>query len=319
MKPRTWILFGLLGVATLTYAGRMAYRILNDLVTIDVENMPVRDVAAKLRWQTWEDIRVHKETEGVVTLKTENAPLEVVLGLIARQTSVRWTPVAALYRSGGARKRLDSIADGLLEQPAIGWTNYSSSPDFGFRRMNATNGPGGMPGFGGGPFGGGGPGGGDEDLSSRNPVDLSLTNASPAEASSGLRRASRMRVVSEDSLGGRVTLALEQVPAREAARQLAKRFGAKTDLFYVLEPRRRPQITPEMREQMTAAFGGERPNFEDMRARMEERMSDPNVQQQMIQRQIQRLKTTTPEQRAEQQRNRRGGRGGPGGGRGGPP
>jgi hypothetical protein len=183
---------------------------------------------------------------------------------------------------------------------------------------DGTVGFGGRGGFGGpgGPFGGpGGPGGEQPGL--RSPVDAKLESASPEQAAAELRRAGRARVVAADHLGGKASLELSAVPLGQAVAQTASKYGAKTELYYLLETRRGGMPSPEQREQMRAAFaGGERPNFEEMRARMEERMNDPAMQDRMIQRSIQNLKNTTPEQRAEQARQRRerfGGRGGPGG------
>lgn len=312
MTKRSLIFTGILVALCCGWVARAAYRARHDLVTLDVEGMPLRKVVSKLRWQTWEDIRVHKDMDALITLKVESAPLEAVLAVLAQQAEGRWTPVLSIYKNKSSLKKLEGLMEGNITG---GWTNYSARPDFA-QRLLATNedgtvtppmGRGGM-GFGGGP-------GGDEavaKLSARMSVDARIENASPAEASAQLRRASRARIVSEDTLGGRISVDINQEPLLEAVEDIAAKYGAKSGLYYVLETRSARQATPEMREQMQAAFAQvERPNMEEMRARMEERRNDPAVQERMVQRQIQNLKTTTPEQRAEQAKQRRE-RGGPG-------
>ena len=61
--------------------GRLAWRAHKNIVTLDVHNMKVADVAKKLRWQTWESITVHKDLTNRVTLQVEDQPLVGVLAL----------------------------------------------------------------------------------------------------------------------------------------------------------------------------------------------------------------------------------------------
>ena len=63
------------------YAGRLAWRAHKNIVTLDVHNMPVRDVVRKIRWQTWESVTVHKDLTNRVSLTVEGlAKGELVTG-----------------------------------------------------------------------------------------------------------------------------------------------------------------------------------------------------------------------------------------------
>ena len=327
MTTRTWILTGVVTLLGTWVVGRHIYCATHDLVSLNVENMPVRKVISKLRWQTWEDIRIHKDVEGKVTLRCDHSDLETVMGVINQQLGVRWATIYPLYRTKTQLKRLEPLLTGAATPPLDGWTNYSTRIDFGavLRALRGeTNGPAGdVAGRGGrgGGFGGGfgGPGGGGGELGPNPPVTLDLVGKEIREVTAELRQQSRIRVVPEDGLEGSVTLKLERAHPDQAVAALAKEVNRKWAKYYALEPRGGPPQMSEadrqrMRETADEFNTGEAPDREAMRARMEERMNQPGRAEQVTARLLQGLKTTTAAQRMEQaQRRGRGGPGGPGG------
>ena len=78
-RPQVVLLGGVLLAAAIGYASWFAWRAHRNLVTLDVRNMEVRQVVKKISWQTWEEIFVHKDVRGKVTLKVRKMPLEQVL------------------------------------------------------------------------------------------------------------------------------------------------------------------------------------------------------------------------------------------------
>src|SRR5512136_2798622 len=102
MKPRNKILglFVLLAATGLLYGAWAAVRAHRNLVTLNVRNMDVRQVVTKIEWQTWENILVHKNVQGKVTLNVRKVPLEEVLKIIGDQTASRWSAIYPLYSSG---------------------------------------------------------------------------------------------------------------------------------------------------------------------------------------------------------------------------
>jgi len=152
-------------------------------------------------------------------------------------------------------------------------------------------------------------------------LTLDLAGKELPEVTAEMRQQSRIRVVPEDGITGPVTLKLEQARPDQAVAALAKEVKRKWAKYYALEPRGGPPQMSDadrqrMREMADEFNGGEAPDREAMRARMEERMNQPGRAEQVTARMLQGLKTTTAAQRMElAQRRGRGGPGGPGGGR----
>lgn len=306
----------------LAYGGRLAWRAHKNIVSLDVHNMPVRDVVKKLRWQTWESITVHHDIDARITLAVEDQPLNGVLALIAEQCDSRWSITYPLYTTKAKLALARKVAAGEFETPPAGWTNWNARPDFAAMRArlaakadgSETNAqPAGMPGMGGGGFGGpGGPGGmfGGGQVASK-PVTVDFDNQPPVEAAFGLRAFGPVKVVPEDGTERKVTLSLKEAPMDTAVSQMAKWVNRKWAKLYVIEPQMRFRPTQQEREQ----FAQNRPDPEQMRQRMENFQPSADMQQRATQRVLDRIKNTTAEQRAKDRQ--RGGRGGFGGGGGG--
>ena len=297
--------------------GRLAWRAHKNIVTLDVHNMKVADVAKKLRWQTWESITVHKDLTNRVTLQVEDQPLVDVLALIADQCEGRWSVAYPLYTTGAKLALAKRVATGEVESPQPGWTNWNVRPNFAAiaARMasgdtNAVPGAGG-PGGGFGGFGGG-PGGMfgmNEGPAVPKPVTFEFAGQTPVEAAAELRKFGKVKVVPEDGTLRPVKLDLKEASMDKAVAQLAKWVGRKWAKFYAIEPRGGFRPTEADREAMAAI---PRPDMEQIRQRFQNFEPTPEMQARMTQRMLDGIKNSTPEQRA--QRGRRfGGGGGPGG------
>ena len=305
----------------LAYGGRLAWRAHKNIVSLNVHNMPVREVVSKLRWQTWESITVHHDIDARITLEVEDQPLNGVMALIADQCEGRWSIAYPLYTTKAKLQLAKKVAAGEFETPPAGWTNWNSRPNFaamaarmaamtdgtatnvqpaGFRGMGG-GGPGGM-------FGGGGP-------VTPKPVTVDFDSQTPVEAASALREFGPVKVVPEDGTERKVILSLKDAPMDSAVSKLAKWVNRKWAKFYVIEPRGGGRPTQQERDMFAQM---PRPDPEQMRQRFQNFQPTPEMQQRNTQRMLDRIKNTTADQRAaDRQRGRGGFGGGGGGGRGG--
>src|SRR5580700_2845798 len=92
--------------------GRLAWRAHHNLVTLRAHNMPLADVVRSLQRQTWEKIRYDKSMTAKITLNVKDAPLSVVLDLVADRAGARWQKIFAVGGSGAAMNSLESVLDG---------------------------------------------------------------------------------------------------------------------------------------------------------------------------------------------------------------
>lgn len=119
---------GILLAAAALCAGRIAWRVKHQLVTLNVRNAPLAEVLRKVEWQTWKKIRTEKILDARITLHVKNKPLSYVLDRLGEQAGARWSTVYAVYHSASAVKALDTAlrGDGKIE-PA-GWTKVAPRP-----------------------------------------------------------------------------------------------------------------------------------------------------------------------------------------------
>jgi len=229
VKNRIYIWLSLLVAILLGWGGYRAYLAHQNLVTLDVRDMDVRDVLRKCEWQTWETIVVHKDVKGKVTLNVRKMPLEEVLGIIGDQTSTRATAVYPIYSKNNSVVNLRKLARGDIYRDTAGWTNFSM--------VGAGGGGGGGRGRGG--PGGGGPGGfggfGDGPRTQNSRVSLTLSAKDLSFAALALARFSSAQVVPEDGANALITLKLEQVPFSDAVAKVAKESHRKWDVFYSVQ------------------------------------------------------------------------------------
>jgi hypothetical protein len=126
MKTK-YLAFGLAAILAITGAwfARAASRAHRQIVTLDVYEMPLRDVLRKIEKQTWNKIRAEENLDARITLHVVNQPLTNVLDKIATQAGARWSTLFAVYNSSAALAALDSTLrrDGKIDR--AGWTKLA--------------------------------------------------------------------------------------------------------------------------------------------------------------------------------------------------
>jgi hypothetical protein len=261
MKSRktVWVVTLLLGAA-LVYGGWLAWLAHRNLVTLNVRNMEVREVAKKIERQTWEDIFVDKAVQGKVTLNVRRMPLEEVLRKIGDQTFSRSSAIYALYSNGRSLTALEQALRGEIDPMTHGWTNLQSR----------AFGPAAMPGFAMANFG---PLGQLAQPSAPNElVSLNISGKDVTFATLALNRYAQARVVPEDGTAATVNLSVRQVTVATAVAKLAKAVQRKWTTVYALQPGfgpggpRGPGGPPQfaMREgNGPVGFGDRGPEFND--------------------------------------------------------
>jgi hypothetical protein len=118
-----------LGVAAMAvvglWFGRLAWRAHNNLVTLQVRNMPLAEVVKSLERQTWEKIRFDKKLGAKITLNVKDAPLEKILDLVADRAGARWQKTFAVGAAQGAMAKLEAVLEGEAKLNEAGWTNLA--------------------------------------------------------------------------------------------------------------------------------------------------------------------------------------------------
>lgn len=228
------ILRSTLAVVTVAaiWFGWFAYCASQNLVTLNVRGMDVREVIKKVEWQTWEMIYLHKEVEGKVTLNVKRVPLEEVLNILNDQISTRWSIIYPLYSGSTSLANLKKSIRGEIDPARNGWTNLQSR--MGFR--------GGFGGFGGGGFGGwggrDGGGFGEAPRTQTSLVSLEFQDKDVSFATLALDRFSQARVVPEDGVSAKINLKLNQAPVPKAVAAVAKQARRDWATLYVMTSER---------------------------------------------------------------------------------
>jgi hypothetical protein len=231
MKKRILTILALLLAVGALWFGWSAYRASRKLVTLDVRNMPVRQVCKLIERQTWETIHVAKEVDGKVTLRVKDTPLDDVLGIVAEQVNARSSAVYPLYTTKSSLARLVEIALGQQTDLA-GWKAWRSRP------------------FGGGPFA-------DALREGNKLVTLQLVDKDAEFAALALNRFARAQVVPEDGTTNLVRLILHNATMPEAVDKLAKQSRRDWTVFYTLQPGFFGRRGPFGDTNMVAGMGGD--------------------------------------------------------------
>jgi hypothetical protein len=124
------------------WAGRLAWRAHRQLVSLNVREMPLRQVLRQMEWQTWKKIRAEQALDARITLHVSDKPLSYVLDRVAEQAGAHWSTLYAVYHSDAARRALEQklSGDGQLEK--VGWSILApKAPEF---ENSAAEGPGGV-------------------------------------------------------------------------------------------------------------------------------------------------------------------------------
>lgn len=120
-------------LATGGWIGKTAWRAKRQLVTLDVYQMPLREVLRKVESQTRCKIRAEEKLDAKITLRVKNHSLTDVLDKIAMQAGARWSTVFAIYNSKPAISSLETALNGDGKVEAAGWTRLApkfEQPDF---------------------------------------------------------------------------------------------------------------------------------------------------------------------------------------------
>jgi len=264
----------LIGALALAGISHRAWKAHLNLVTLDVRDMDVRKVVSKIEWQTWEMILVQKDLQGKITLKVNDMPLAEVLGIIADQTSSRWSAYYPLYSSSKSLKNFKKVLRGELDPAEGGWAALQPR---GFRGGRG-GGPGGF--GGGGPgFGGGGGFFGGAARNDARLVTLQLANKDLEFTTLALARFAQAKVVPEDGTSGNLNVSLTRVPMPKAVAAVAKQVHRNWTEYYALQSWRGFRPTNEWARTDDSTngppFGEDRPwgrrrdGTNDMRANME--------------------------------------------------
>lgn len=143
MKNKYLIIGAVLLMAT-GWAARVAWRVHRQVVTLDVRNLPLREVLRKIEWQTWKTIRAEQALDVRITLHVTDKPLNQVLDRIAEQAGARWSTLYAVFGSNQGRKALEDALAGTGKIEAAGWTrlaptvpeDFAEAGEEGFRSVS---------------------------------------------------------------------------------------------------------------------------------------------------------------------------------------
>ena len=294
MKPSMlWMVAVLLALGG-GWGGLAIYRAQRNLVTLNVRNADLRAVARSIEWQTWEKIIVHHDVTGKITMNVVDAPLTRVMGILAEQSSARWTAVYPLYSSRRSLATLKLIAAGNSPAETNGWSAFRSRPMRG-----------------GGMFG--------ANVQAENErVTVNVLNQDLEIATLALARFAQAQVVPEEGTTARVDLVLTGATMSQAVAQLAGKADRSWSRFYTLQPgfrfdtaRRGPPRDAAADDEMIADTGTNQVSITDAVTNLvsvERRWRELSAEEQeRREQQFQALLTTmTPAERqqAEQQRQR---------------
>src|SRR5207302_6750887 len=116
-----WIILALF----LVWGCYRAVRARSKLVTLKVDDVELREVIRKLEWQTWENILVHRDVQGRITLDVKSTPLPEVLEMIARQAHCRSRMLHPLYSSRGSLSNFKKGVRGQIDPVVPGWSDLT--------------------------------------------------------------------------------------------------------------------------------------------------------------------------------------------------
>lgn len=140
MKRNVLLIIGLVLVAGGVWFGRAAWRAHQNIVTLNVRNMPLKNVVRKMEWQTWKKILVDKRLSGNVTLRLKNVPLAQALDRLAGQISATAQTIHAVHRWDYALKRLQTALVDGEDISSVDWTNLAPREAFGGMMMAGSDG-----------------------------------------------------------------------------------------------------------------------------------------------------------------------------------
>ncbi|HMJ90983.1 MAG TPA: hypothetical protein VK530_14265 [Candidatus Acidoferrum sp.] len=218
MNKRIIAVLGCVVVAAGLWFGSAAVRANRNLVTLDVRDMEVRRVVGKMSWQTWEDIFVHREVQGKVTLNVRDMPLDQALRMVADQVGSRSSTLYPLYTQRSSFATLKKSLRGEVDPATHGWTNLVSRGPLGFgvRQIRIMSQP---------------------QQTEAKRVSLNLMERDLSFTALAFNRFAQARLVPEDSATAKANVTIRNSSVPSAVAQVAKSAGLKWAVVYALESR----------------------------------------------------------------------------------
>lgn len=118
------VLVALVAGAGTWFAWR-ALRHPRDTVTLQVRNLPLADVAAKIFSQTGKRLNIDPKLEAKISFDVKDMPLSQVLDILADQAAARWSRTFAVYDTKDSLNRLEGFLHGESSMADAGWTNLA--------------------------------------------------------------------------------------------------------------------------------------------------------------------------------------------------
>ena len=140
MMKRYLLISGLLCLLGMGFwCGRAAWRAHKNLVSLEVRDVPLREVVRQFERQTWETIHLDHRLDGKVTLCLKEVPLADALGQLAAEVGAQAATIHAVHRSPAALHRLEAALAGGQRIGGAGWTNLAPCLTAGRPMLAATN------------------------------------------------------------------------------------------------------------------------------------------------------------------------------------
>ena len=284
----------LVAVAGIVFWERRGAASSERLIDLDVQDAPLAEVARLLEKASGQPIVAANSLGARITLHLHQQTLETILRRVADQANAICIMTQPIYGTDASLRELRGwFTSGA---PVATWKE-TTNLFAGDRRMIYFR-----------------------DANEPEPlVTLAVTNVAAIEAAALVSQAAGAHVLLEDQLNPRISLSLKDQTVQASAQELAARLGRKTSTLRVLQPKPKQltQIGAAQREVRETAGNTERiirrgPSPEE-RAKMEKLVAmTPEERRAFLledfnnraaARQLDRLRTQTPEQRVDARRN----------------
>lgn len=125
MKIKVILSTAVVAIAGVAWLGRGWYDTRQGLVTLQVSEVPIADVLARLSRQTGRLFVADKTLEGKVTVDLKRVPLDEALDQVMQQAGGSWSVWHAIHGTGGGLARLETALRDRASVESAGWTNLA--------------------------------------------------------------------------------------------------------------------------------------------------------------------------------------------------